>query len=85
MVLGLSVHGSRLFGSRFTVVRFTVHGCSVYCYCHFAAAMSFRAESRNRQKLIITSFSTPLELTDWAWIGWGTHSFTNYHILTFYV
>ena len=53
----------------FTVCRFTDDSCSVYCYCCFARALSFRAESRNRQALIIASFSTPLELTDLAWIG----------------
>ena len=52
---------------QFTVVQFTVHsfsvyGFSVYFYCRFARALSFRAESRNRQALIIASLSTPLVL-----------------------
>ena len=63
----LAVLGARCLVCQFTVVQFTVHsfsvyGFSVYFYCRFARALSFRAESRNRQALIIASFSTPLVL-----------------------
>ena len=86
-VLGAWFFGSRLFSSQFTVLRFTVHsfsvyGFSVYFYCRFARALSFRAESRNRQALIIASFSTPLELTDLAWKVEGMNLYSNKHNLT---
>jgi hypothetical protein len=83
----LAVLGARCLVCQFTVVQFTVHsfsvyGFSVYFYCRFARALSFRAESRNRQALIIASFSTPLELTDLAWKVEGMNLYSNKQNLT---
>jgi hypothetical protein len=88
----LAVLGARCLVCQFTVVQFTVvqftvhsfsvYGFSVYFYCRFARALSFRAESRNRQALIIASFSTPLELTDLAWKVEGMNLYSNKQNLT---
>ncbi len=62
------VGGAWCLACPFMGYSFSVHGWTVLCFCHFEQALSFRAESRNRQTRIIRSFSTPLELTDLALI-----------------